>query len=148
MRILLDKDSSQSPPAARRSLQNPPSFPGLDVTSVHPNMFTPPPLETEDFVLHELFDYQATHQAEHPYCAWLDDSSSSDQAVEMTNLEFNRASHRAAALLSRDALDGEKVGLFALAHPVHYLAVFMGLLRLGVVVRLVFSFDRRSAMSM
>lgn len=102
-----------------------------------PIMFTPPPLTETDFQFHELFDHQAVHQASHPFYAWLDDSSS--HVVEVSHLEFDRAGHRAAALLfpsGPQALTGEKIGLFALAHHIHYQAVFLGLLRAGVTVSL------------
>lgn len=93
-----------------------------------------PPIDHTTNV-HETIEFHWKHNAELPVFAFNEDGSS--DVTEISFLEFGRAVHRAAHVLrpNRQGNDGEVVAFIALSDVVVYQAVFIGLMKAGLVVR-------------
>ncbi|KAJ7141650.1 putative aminoadipate reductase [Mycena filopes] len=88
-----------------------------------------PPLDGS-LLLHEIPDFHLVHNPEHPMYTWKDVHT--DDAHQLTHLEFARAVHRAADAVKH--LDrGQPVGVLALCDTVLYHALFLGLMKARLV---------------
>ncbi|KAJ7155652.1 acetyl-CoA synthetase-like protein [Mycena filopes] len=88
-----------------------------------------PPLDGS-ILLHQMPDFHALHNPDHLFYAWKDPHS--DEVHELTHLEFAWAVHRAAAAV-RHLEKVQPVGVLALCDTVLYQALFVGLMKAGLV---------------
>lgn len=90
--------------------------------------------------LPEIIDFNSKYNADLPMYAFSEEGK--DEPTTISFLEFSRACHRAAHVLrpNRAGPDNQIVAFIALADTVLYHAVTVGLVKAGLVVRLLCSF--------
>lgn len=97
--------------------------------------------------LHELSDAQAARHPDRPFYSYTNDDAP-DTLIEISHLELNRATHRAAAKMSElpgyDAAARQVVAIVASTDTLVYVALFLGALRAGFVVSIIPLFDHGS----
>ena len=95
-----------------------------------------PPFDGTLPTIPNLADFHATH---HPNSPWLlfPSKDSPEQLVSLTYREMVDASHRVAHIARprREGAEGEVIALLLHTDTVLYVAVIIGLLRAGFVVR-------------
>lgn len=100
---------------------------------LYPRQPVLPPIN-DTINVHETIEFHWKHNAEIPAFVYNEDGSS--EITEISFLEFGRAVHRAAHILrpNRQGIDGEVVAFIALSDVVVYHAIFVGLMKAGLVV--------------
>ena len=94
-----------------------------------------PPLDGSISIIPGLVDFHAQHNPSNPWAVLAPESGSNTTSVSFR--EFSNATHRIALVFRPDAThsDGDIVAVLVNCDSVLYLALLVGLVRAGYVVR-------------